>query len=49
MIARIRAALATLTPAQVSIVAVLFVGSACLAALALWGFTRWNRRTASAS
>lgn len=41
---RIRAALATLTPAQASIVAVLFIGSVILAALAVWGFSAWNRR-----
>lgn len=43
MTARIRAALASLTPAQAAIVAVLFIGSIVVAGLAVWGFTVWNR------
>ena len=49
MTARIRVALATLTPAQASIVAVLFIGSVILAALAVWGFSAWNRRALTTS
>ena len=42
MTARIRDALRSLTPTQAMIVGALFIGSAIIAALALWGFTRWN-------
>ena len=49
MTARIRAALASLTPAQASIVAVLFIGSIVAAALAVWGFSVWNRRALTIS
>ena len=49
MTARIHAALASLTPDQASIVAVLLIGSIVAAALAVWGFTVWNRRALTKS
>lgn len=44
MIQRIRHSLAALTPQQATIVGLLFIASAILAGIALWGFTTLNQR-----
>lgn len=44
MLIRIRTAVASLTPTQAAIVLLVFIGSSILAALVLWGFTKWNKR-----
>lgn len=44
MIQRLRLSLAVLTPQQATIVGLLFIASAILAGVALWGFTTINQR-----